>query len=47
VFLLAVTIVALAFGAAGQLHHPHRVAIAIAAALVVGSALLYEFGVAK
>jgi hypothetical protein len=56
VFLLAVTIVALAmlflltalaFGAAGQLHHPYRVAIVIAAALVVGSALLYEFGMAE
>ncbi len=35
---------ALALGASGQLRHPYRVALALAAALVVGAALLVEYG---
>jgi hypothetical protein len=55
-FLLAVTIVALAMlflltalalGAAGRIGHPYRVALAISAALVVGVALLFEYGSAS
>lgn len=54
-FLLAVVIVALAtlflltalaLGAAGEMRHPIRSLLAIGAALVVGIALLYEYGVA-
>lgn len=51
-FLLAVVLVALgmlflltalALGSIGRLPHPHRVALAIGAALVVGIALLLEY----
>ncbi len=37
---------ALALGAGRQIRHPYRAALAIAAALVVGAALLYEYGAA-
>ena len=52
VFLLAVVVVALAtlflltalaLGAAGQIRHPWRPVVAVAAALLVGAALLYEY----
>ncbi len=52
-FLLAVVLVALgmlflltalALGAAGQLRHPYRIVLAVGAALVVGAALLLEYG---
>lgn len=54
-FLLAVVVVALAtlflltalaLGAAGEMRHPIRSVLAIVAALIVGVALLYEYGVA-
>jgi hypothetical protein len=54
-FLLAVVIVALAtlffltalaLGAAGEMRHPVRSVVAVVAALIVGIALLYEYGVA-
>jgi hypothetical protein len=54
-FLLAVVIIALAtlflltalaLGAAGEMRHPIRSVLVIAAALIVGIALLYEYGVA-
>ena len=35
---------ALAVGAAGRLHHPFRVALAVGASLVIGTALLLEYG---
>jgi hypothetical protein len=53
VFLIAVMIVALtllfvlvalALGAARQLHHPYRVALVLAIALVIGVVMLYEYG---
>jgi hypothetical protein len=34
---------ALALGSAGEIRHPYRAAIAIAAALLIGVALLYEY----
>jgi hypothetical protein len=37
---------ALALGAAGEVRHPYRAGLAIASALVVGAALVYEYGVA-
>jgi hypothetical protein len=37
---------ALALGAADETRHPIRSALAIVAALIVGVALLYEYGVA-
>ena len=37
---------ALALGAAGQLPHPYRTVLVVGAALVVGVALLYEYGAA-
>jgi hypothetical protein len=52
-FLLAVMLIALAMlflltalalGAGGQLRHPARIAIATAAAIVIGIALLVEYG---
>jgi hypothetical protein len=55
VFLLAVVLIALAtlflltalaLGAAGQIPHPYRPIVAIAAALLVGAALLYEYSAA-
>jgi hypothetical protein len=55
VFLLAVVVVALAtlflltalaLGAAGEVRHPYRAGLAISSALVVGAALVYEYGVA-
>jgi hypothetical protein len=54
-FLLAVVVIALAtlflltalaLGAAGEMRHPVRAILAIVAALIVGIALLYEYGVA-
>jgi hypothetical protein len=54
--LLAVTIVALAtlflltalaLGTTGQMRHPVRVVVVLAAALVIGVALLYEYGSAS
>jgi hypothetical protein len=53
VLLLAVVIIALAtlflltalaLGAAGELSHPYRVALVILATLIIGAALLYEYG---
>jgi len=53
VFLLAVVIIALAtlflltalaLGAAGELRHPYRLVLVLAAALIVGAALLFEYG---
>ena len=51
-FLLAVIIVGLgmlflltglALGAAGEIRHPYRAAVAITAALIIGAVLLYEY----
>jgi hypothetical protein len=53
VFLLAVVIIALAtlflltalaLGAAGELRHPYRLVFVLGAALIIGAALLYEYG---
>jgi hypothetical protein len=53
VFLLAIVIIALAtlflltalaLGAAGELRHPYRLTLVLLAALVIGAALLYEYG---
>ena len=52
-FLVAVTIVALvllfaltalALGVADELRHPHRVALVLSTALLIGLALLVEYG---
>ena len=54
-FLIAVVVIALAtlflltalaLGAAGQMRHPYRAALVIGSALIVGVALLYEYGLA-
>ena len=53
VFLLAIVVIALATlflltalapGAAGELRHPYRLALVLGAALIIGAALLYEYG---
>jgi hypothetical protein len=53
VFLVAVTVAALvllfaltalALGAADELPHPHRVAVVLVMALLIGLAMLYEYG---
>ncbi len=55
-FRLAVVIIALAtlfllttlaLATAGQIRHPYRLALVLAAALVVGAALLYEYGAGR
>jgi hypothetical protein len=56
VFLLAVVVIALsllflltalALGAAHRLHHPYRVGLALASALLIGLAILVEFVAAR
>jgi len=53
VLLLAVTIISLAMlfllttfalGAVGEISHPVRVTIVLVAALLIGAAILYEYG---